>query len=174
MLDMADIKGPQRMDQEGTFDMSNIIAWGLSAGGYNAARAAHTHAGRLAGAVAQGAGIHHFFSRTWLEMVKNHEYPWTALPALREKFGYATISEFLDKEQKDFSLVETGIVHRSSCRLLLVNGTHDGLMPIEDSMLLFEFGSPKEGRFFTDLLHMGYPPANKSVYPWIEQVIASV
>jgi hypothetical protein len=25
-------------------------------------------------------------------------------------------------------------------------GTHDGLMPIEDSMLLFEHGMPKEGR----------------------------
>jgi hypothetical protein len=29
-------------------------------------------------------------------------------------------------------------------------------------------------RFFTGLLHMGYPPANGSVYPWMEQVMASV
>ena len=45
-------------------------------------------------------------------------------------------------------------------------------MPIEDSMLLFEYGSPKEGRFF-DALHMGYPNANASVYPWMQQVMGS-
>ncbi|KUI72657.1 2,6-dihydropseudooxynicotine hydrolase [Cytospora mali] len=161
------------MEKEGTFNMAKVVAWGLSAGGYNAVRAAHTHAKRLAGVVGQGAGTHHFFSRAWLEKAKDHEYPWTALPALREKFGYATVDEFLDNAQQDFSLVETGIVNQPSCRLLLVNGTHDGLMPIEDSLLLFEFGSPKEGRFFTKLLHMGYPPANGSVYPWMEQVMAT-
>lgn len=162
------------MQDQGTFDMRRIIAWGLSAGGYNAIRAAHTHAPRLAGAVAQGAATHHFFSRAWLQAAKNHEYPWTLLPALREKFGYATEDDLLDRAQRDFSLVDNHIVDRPSCRLLLINGTHDGLMPIEDSMLLFEYGSPKEARFFTGLLHMGYPPANASVYPWMEQVMNSV
>lgn len=61
----------------------------------------------------------------------------------------------MDHAQKEWSLVETGIVNMNSCRLLLVNGTHDGLMPIEDSMLLFEHGRAKEGRFFSGLLHMG-------------------
>lgn len=162
------------MASEGYFNMKKILCWGLSAGGYNAARAAHTHASRLLGAVAQGAGTHHFFSRAWLEKAKDHEYPWTALPALQEKFGYKTEEEFLDNAQKDFSLVETGVVNLPACRLLLINGTHDGLMPVEDSMLLMEYGTPKEARFFTGLLHMGYPPANGSVYPWMEQVMASV
>lgn len=54
-----------------------------------------------------------------------------------------------------------------------LQGTLDGLMPIEDSMLLFEYGSPKEARFFTGALHMGYPMANSSVYPWMEQVMGS-
>lgn len=65
------------MQQQGHFDMRKVIAWGLSAGGHNAIRAAHTHADRLAGAVGQGAGTHHFFSRAWLEKAQNHEYPWT-------------------------------------------------------------------------------------------------
>ena len=52
-------------------------------------------------------------------------------------------------------------------------GTQDGLMPIEDSTMLFEYGSPKEGRFFQGALHMGYPMANASVYPWMESVMAS-
>lgn len=47
-------------------------------------------------------------------------------------------------------------------------------MPIEDSMLLLEHGSPKEARFFPGALHMGYPLANASVYPWIEDIMASV
>lgn len=159
------------MESQGHFDMKKVIAWGLSAGGHNAIRAAHTHASRLAGSVGQGAGTHHFFSRAWLEKAKDHEYPWTALPALTAKFGYKSEDEFLDNAQKDFSLVELGVVDKPSCRLLLINGTHDGLMPVEDSMLLMEYGTPKEARFFTGLLHMGYPPANGAVYPWMEQVM---
>ncbi|KAK3115184.1 hypothetical protein LTR53_005733 [Teratosphaeriaceae sp. CCFEE 6253] len=159
------------MDAQGVYDMKKVLCWGLSAGAHNAVRAAHTHATRLAGAVGQGAGTHHFFSRPWLEKAKDHEYPWTALPALREKFGYATEDDFLDKAQGDFSLVKLGVVDKPSCRLLLINGTHDGLMPIEDSMLMMEYGTPKEARFFTGMLHMGYPPANGSVYPWMESVV---
>lgn len=162
------------MAQDGRFHMGKVLCWGLSAGGHNAIRAAHTHSTRLLGAVGQGAGTHHFFSRPWLEKAKNHEYPWTALPALRAKFGYATEEDFLNHAQKDFSLVEKKIVDMPSCRLLLINGTHDGLMPIEDSMLMMEYGTPKEARFFTGLLHMGYPPANGSVYPWMEQVMGTV
>lgn len=134
------------MANQGHFDMKRVIVWGLSAGGHNAVRAAHTHAKRLAGSVGQGAGTHHFFSRAWLEKAKDHEYPWTALPALTEKFGYKDEEEFLDNAQKDFSLVETKVVDMPATRLLLINGTHDGLMPIEDSMLMMEFGTPKEAR----------------------------
>jgi len=52
----------------------------------------------------------------------------------------------MKESQKKFSLVSTGIVHKPSCRLLLINGTHDGLMPVEDSMNLMNYGSPKEAR----------------------------
>ena len=66
-------------------------------------------------------------------------------------------------------------------------------MPIEDSMMLFEYGTPKEARyvemtpplvlpvcysnrgprFVAGALHMGYPLANNYVYPWMESVVAS-
>ncbi|KAK0274371.1 hypothetical protein LTR35_009300 [Friedmanniomyces endolithicus] len=159
------------MAAQGVYDMRKVMCWGLSAGGHNAVRAAHTHAKRLCGAVGQGAGTHHFFSRAWLEKAKDHEYPWTALPALTEKFGYKSEEEFLENAQKDFSLVDLKIVDMPATRVLLVNGTHDGLMPVEDSMLMMEYGTPKEGRFFTGMLHMGYPPANGCVYPWMEAVM---
>ncbi|KAK8215333.1 hypothetical protein M8818_001954 [Zalaria obscura] len=161
-------------DQPG-LDEKRVVAWGLSAGGYNAVRLAHTHPTSLLGAIAQGAGTHHFFSRAWLSRAQNHEYPWNALPALTEKFGYADAEEFMEKAQKTWSLVENRVVERGlgRCRLLLVNGMEDGLMPIEDSMLLFEYGSPKEARFVPGRLHMGYPEANGFVYPWMEQVMAA-
>ncbi|KAK0869017.1 hypothetical protein LTS02_003217 [Friedmanniomyces endolithicus] len=159
------------MAAQGVYDMRKVMCWGLSAGGHNAVRAAHTHAKRFCGAVGQGAGTHHFFSRAWLEKAKDHEYPWTALPALTEKFGYKSEEEFLENAQKDFSLVDLKIVDMPATRVLLVNGTHDGLMPVEDSMLMMEYGTPKEGRFFTGMLHMGYPPANGCVYPWMEAVM---
>jgi hypothetical protein len=118
-------------------------------------RAAHTHSDRLAGAIGQGAGTHHFFSREWLEKAQNKEYPWNALPALTEKFGYKDHDDFMDNAQDTWSLVKTGVVNMKSCRLLLINGMIDGLMPIEDSMLLSEFGSPKEMRLISNRLHMG-------------------
>jgi hypothetical protein len=49
----------------------------------------------------------------------------------------------------------------------------DGVMPVEDSMLLSEYGRPKEMRFIKERLHMGYPEANAIVYPWLEEVMAS-
>ena len=88
------------------------------------------------------------------------------------KHGYKSTEEYKEGVQKKFSLLETGIIEKPSTRLLLINGTLDGLMPIEDSMMLFEYGTPKEARFFSGALHMGYPMANASVYPWMESVMA--
>lgn len=58
------------------FDMGKVMAWGLSCGGYYAARVAHTHKDRLKGVIAQGAGTHYFLTNEWLEKVDGHEYPF--------------------------------------------------------------------------------------------------
>ena len=92
----------------GVFDMKKVFCWGVSAGGYNGVRAAHTHATRLAGAIGQGAGTHHFFSRAWLEKAAGHEYFWNGLPAVAEKYGYDTVDELLENALADFSLLESG------------------------------------------------------------------
>ena len=73
------------------------------------------------------------------------------------KYGYQNVDELKERSQKEFSLVEDETVNMNSTRLLLVNGVLDGFMPIEDSMLLFDFGKPKEARFYPDAVHMGYP-----------------
>lgn len=49
---------------------------GLSCGGYYAVRIAHTHKDQLRGSVAQGAGVHRWFERSWLDNVDGHEYPF--------------------------------------------------------------------------------------------------
>lgn len=159
------------MAEQDVFDMQKIIAWGLSAGGYYGIRAAHTHASYLLGAVGQGAGTHHFFSRGWLEKGQWHEYPWTYLPALREKFGYGSVEEFLSMAQRDFSLLGDGTLDKPCCRLLLINGKDDGLMPIEDSSMVLEYGSPKEARFSQGATHMGNPRAVGVVLNWMESVM---
>ncbi|CAL3973402.1 unnamed protein product [Diplocarpon coronariae] len=160
------------MEAGGRIDMQRIIVWGLSAGGYHAVRIAHTHRHQLRAVVAQGAGVHHCFDRDWIAKADGHEYPFQLSPAMAAKHGYATVEEYTEHAQKRFSLLEAGMLDQPSTRLLLINGTHDGLMPIEDSMLLFEHGTPKEARFFDKALHMGYPMANSAVYPWMEAVMA--
>ncbi|KAK5075591.1 hypothetical protein LTS08_001342 [Lithohypha guttulata] len=179
--DRRDPKSPDRLwtsvldwiaDQP-QFDASRVLVWGLSAGGYYAIRAAHTHHDRLIGSIGQGAGVHLFLSKEWLSRVDYHEYPFTLSHAYVKKYGYKDWDELLEKAQDDFSLVKSGLLDSSCCRLLLVNGTWDGLMPIEDSMLLMNYGRPKEARFYEKMLHMGYPPANGSIYPWMEEVMAS-
>ena len=64
------------MRRQGVFDMQKICVWGLSTGGYYAVRIAHTHKNDICGSVAHGAGIHHFFSKEWLDHADMHEYPF--------------------------------------------------------------------------------------------------
>ncbi|KAG7122341.1 Heptaketide hydrolyase ayg1 like protein [Verticillium longisporum] len=179
--DSADPDSPDRlwssvldwMAADGRFDMGRVMVWGLSSGGYYAVRIAHTHKERLIGSIAQGAGCHYFFDEEWLDKADGHEYPFQLTPAMAMKHGYETVAEYKTGVQKKFSLLDAGVIQQPSTRLLLINGTQDGLMPIEDSIMLFEYGTPKEARFFPGALHMGYPMANGSVYPWMEKVMAS-
>ena len=161
--DRRDHKSPDRLwtsvldwiSSQPAFDTTHVMAWGLSAGGYYAIRAAHTHHDRLIGSIGQGAGSHLFLSKEWLGRVDYHEYPFKLSHAYVKKYGYKDWNELTEKAQDDFSLVKSGLLEGPSCRLLLVNGTWDGLMPVEDSMLLMNYGRPKEARFYEKMLHMG-------------------
>lgn len=154
------------------------IAWGLSAGGYYAIRLAHTHREKLLASVAHGAGTHHYIGAEWLSKVSLHEYPFGLERAYVSKYGYTNFDDMKERCQDEFSLVSgkgegVAVVGRGdlSCRLLLVNGVLDGCMPVEDSMLLAEYGSVKEMRFIRERMHMGYPEANGVVFPWMEGVM---
>ncbi|KKK17909.1 pigment biosynthesis protein [Aspergillus ochraceoroseus] len=179
--DPADPDAPDRlwssvldyMASRSDFDMSKIAAWGLSAGGFYAIRVAHTHRERLAGCIAHGPGSHHFLDPEWLRRVEDHEYPFQIVRAWATKYGYDDPEDFCKNAQQKFSLVETKIVDQPSCRLLLLNGVDDGVVPIEDCLILFNYGSPKEGRFFQGLPHMGYPHSLSPSYKWLEGILGS-
>lgn len=117
--------------------------------------------------------MHHFLSREWLEKVDGHDYRFKLSAAYVEKYGYKDREDILEKAQADFGPLEDGTLKTRCCRLPLVNGTMDGLMPIEDTYLSLEYGRLKEARPYTGTLHMGYPPANECVSPWMEEVMAS-
>ena len=168
------------INEQKEFDEGNVVAWGLSAGGYYAIRLAHTHKDKLRAAVGHGAGTHHYIGREWLSQIGKHEYPFGLERAYVTKYGYKDFDEMKEKCQDEFSLVSgkgEGVAvvgaGKPSCRMLLINGVLDGCMPVEDSMLLAEYGSPKEMRFVKGRAHMGYPEANGIVYPWLEGVMKS-
>ncbi|KAF1962635.1 pigment biosynthesis protein Ayg1 [Byssothecium circinans] len=166
------------LEERQDLNAKKVIAWGLSAGGYYAIRLAHTHRAKLLGSVGHGAGVHHFIGSEWLAQIGKHEYPFGLERAYTAKYGYRDFDEMKEKCQDEFSLISgkgegVAVVAQGmqSCRLLLINGVLDGCMPVEDSMLLAEYGSVKEMRFVRDRAHMGYPEANGVVFPWLEGVM---
>ncbi|MCJ1394611.1 hypothetical protein MMC18_007491 [Xylographa bjoerkii] len=174
-----DPKSPDRLwsslldwlEAEDWVDKKNIVAWGLSTGGYYAIRIAHTHKERLSGVVAQGGGCHRMFDPEWLDNVGHLEYPFDLDHSLAVKFGYDDVETMKKGAQKRFSLLESGILDQQSTRLLLVNGMNDSIFPIEDSLLPLQHGSIKEARYIPGASHMGEPAATKIILPWIEQLV---
>jgi dienelactone hydrolase len=98
--DPKDPKSPDRlwssvldwMASQGIFDMTKIIAWGLSCGGHYAIRIAHTHRERLRGSVGQGAGTHHFFGKEWLKKIDDHEYPFAYVLVAAYRYCFAWLA----------------------------------------------------------------------------------
>ncbi|GGY14799.1 hypothetical protein GCM10010358_78560 [Streptomyces minutiscleroticus] len=160
------------------FDPDTILARGVSTGGYNALRVAHTHADRLFAVVAQGGGCHHMFDADWIHAQNQMEYPFALADALAYKFGYrdadptAAIAAYAADAHR-FSLADSGVLASPACRLLVINGTEDSIFPIEDSILAGTQGSG------TDLIvrggrrHMGNPGAEQIVYAWLDEALAA-
>jgi acetyl esterase/lipase len=91
--DPADPASPDRLwnsvlsflDQQPELNTAKMVVWGLSAGGYYAIRAAHTHRDRLLGAIAHGPGCHYYLDPEWLAKVNDHEYPFEYVLSLRTR-----------------------------------------------------------------------------------------
>jgi carboxylesterase type B len=94
------------------FDLTKILARGISTGGYYAMRVAHTHADRLFAAVAQGGGCHHMFDAAWIRAQDQMEYPFALAEALAYKFGYRgeDAVEAYAGDSRKFSLLASGVL----------------------------------------------------------------
>jgi pimeloyl-ACP methyl ester carboxylesterase len=154
-------------------DEHHVCAWGFSTGGYYSLRAAHTHALRLKGVIAQGLFAHHALSPEWIDVMDSGEYASSLTRSLMNKFDYASVDEMKADSQKRFSLVESGILNKPCTKLLMLNGMDDTIYPIEDSMLVLQYGGPKEARFTPGRAHMGEPQAAPIGFEWIKRLFES-
>ena len=156
------------------FDLAKVVARGISTGGYNAMRVAHTHAERLFAVVAQGGGCHHMFDPQWIAASDQMEYPFALSEALAYKFGYRSgdsVDSYIADGHK-FSLLTSGILDRPSCKLLVLDGTEDSIFPIEDNVLVALRGGNKDLIARGNRPHMGNPGAENILYDWIADALA--
>jgi pimeloyl-ACP methyl ester carboxylesterase len=160
------------------FNPGKIIARGVSTGGYNALRAAHTHAERLVAAVVHGGGCHHMFDPGWIAAQNRMEYPFALSEALAYKFGYrdpdpATAVARYTAEAHKFSLADSGVLDTPACKLLVINGMQDSIFPIEDSILAATRGSDADLVIRGGRAHMGNPEAEEILNEWIDEAVAA-
>jgi predicted peptidase len=159
-------------------DAARILARGISTGGYYAMRAAHTHGDQLFAVAAQGGGAHHMFDPGWIAAQNQMEYPFALADALAWKFGYrdenleTARSQYIANAGK-FSLLNSGILARQSCRLLVINGMEDTIFPIEDSFLAVRHGRGKDLLVRGNLSHMGNPGGEEIAAGWLRDQIAA-
>ena len=155
-------------------DSTKVVVRGVSTGGYYAMRVAHTHAGRLLAAVAQGGGCHHMFDAAWIGAQDQMEYPFALAEALAYKFGYRgsdSVAAYAAGAGK-FSLLTSGVLNHPSCKLLAINGMEDSIFPIEDSLIVATRGDNKDLIIRGNRGHMGNPGAEDILYQWIDNAVA--
>jgi hypothetical protein len=156
------------------FDLKKVIARGISTGGYYAMRIAHTHADRLFAVVSQGGACHHMFDSAWIEAQNQMEYPFALGDAMAYKFGFRGRDPLkaYAADARKFSLLESGVLDRPSCRLLVINGMEDSIFPIEDCFIVGIRGDKKDLLARGNRQHMGNPGAEDILYDWIDKAVA--
>ena len=173
----APIPGSERGEQlwDGVFewiaaqpglDERRVAIVGASTGGYWTAKLAHTHRDRIAAAVVHGGAVHFAFKPDWIACASRGEYAFELAETLASAHGRQTAAEWLEFAPR-MSLLDQGVLDQPSAPLLLVNGIHDSVFPIEDMYLLLRHGSPKSARLF-ETGHMGHgPDLMPTIITWI-------
>ncbi|MBL1101506.1 alpha/beta hydrolase family protein [Streptomyces coffeae] len=142
-----------------------IAALGMSFGGYGAMKLAHTHHEHLAAAVNWGGGVHITFQPEWQEKSRNAASYLMDLMAARERILGGSTFEDCVASCPALSLLDQGVLDRTSAPLLLVNGTDDLQNSSEDSYLSLRYGDPKTVRMFPGG-HMGTGPVRLTIAAW--------
>ena len=137
-------------------DKNRILVHGQSFGAYWAAKLAHTEAERLVGAVAQSPPIHRTFQPDFFRSrMYTREYLFDYVPASLFVYGMkspADLIAFLPK----MSLQTQGLLGKPTAPILVVGGTRDTQVPIDDLELLINSGStPREAWINPAGGHMG-------------------
>ena len=154
-----------------TLNPNKMGIWGYSTGGYWAVKVAHVYKDRITCAVSQGGPVHYAFEPEWIRKQETGEYPFELFETLAYAFGMSTYEEWIEYAPR-LSLLNQGILDRPSAPLLLVNGIHDSVFPIEDYYLLLQHGSPKCARFY-NAGHMGFTKDTfETILNWIKEKLS--
>jgi esterase FrsA len=148
-------------------DKNRILVHGQSFGAYWAAKLAHTESKRLAGAVAQSPPIHRTFQPDFFRgRMYTREYLFDLLPASLFVYGLKSADELIAFLPK-MSLQAQGLLGKPTAPILVVGGTQDTQVPIDDLELLINSGSePREAWINPAGGHMG-----RTATTWPDPVI---
>ena len=156
-------------------DRNRIVVHGQSFGGYWAAKLAHTEARRLAGAIAQSPPIHRTFQPDFFRgRMYTREYLFDLLPANLFVYGLKSADELITFLPK-MSLQAQALLGKPTAPILIVGGTKDTQVPIDDLELLLNSGiEPREAWINPAGGHMGRTPKTwpdpvifrKIILPW--------
>jgi esterase FrsA len=137
-------------------DKNRILVHGQSFGAYWAAKLAHTEAKRLAGAVTQSPPIHRTFRPdVFRGRIYTREYLFDLLPASLFVYGLKSADELIAFLPR-MSLQAQDLLGKPTAPILVVGGTRDTQVPIDDLELLVNSGSgPREAWINPVGGHMG-------------------
>jgi esterase FrsA len=140
----------------GEIDKNRILVHGQSFGAYWAAKLAHTEASRLAGAIAQSPPIHRTFQPDFFRSrMYTREYLFDYVPASLFVYGMKSADELIAFLPK-MSLQAQGLLGKPTAPILVVGGTRDTQVPIDDLELLINSGTePREAWINPAGGHMG-------------------
>jgi pimeloyl-ACP methyl ester carboxylesterase len=151
----------------GEVDKNRIVVHGQSFGAYWAAKLAHTEAKRLVGAVTQSPPIHRTFQPDFFRgRMYTREYLFDLLPASLFVYGMKSADELIAFLPK-MSLQAQGLLGKPTAPILVVGGTRDTQVPIDDLELLINSGTePREAWINPAGGHMG-----RTATTWPDPVI---
>jgi esterase FrsA len=166
----SDLMYSRVLDYLGTrpeIDSNRILVHGQSFGAYWAAKLAHTEVKRLAGAVTQSPPIHRTFQPDFYRSrIYTREYLFDLLPASLFVYGLKSADELLAFLPR-MSLQAQGWLGKPAAPMLVVGGTKDTQVPIDDLELLINSGSePREAWINPVGGHMG-----RTASTWPDPVI---
>jgi esterase FrsA len=140
----------------GEIDKNRILVHGQSFGAYWAAKLAHTEAQRLVGAVTQSPPIHRTFQADFFRgRMYTREYLFDLVPANLFVYGMKSADELVAFLPK-MSLQAQGLLGKPTAPILVVGGTRDTQVPIDDLELLMNSGTePREAWINPAGGHMG-------------------